>query len=74
VPVLVLSIAKYLDKLFQNGNLAAVASLGELRRVVVVAVNVAVVLVVTVLRTKYRITERARKMVNVVLAVQSSDV
>lgn len=74
MPVLVLAVSKDLDELLQDGRLAAVTPLGELRRVVVVAVYVTIVLVVTVLRSKNRGTERAGEMVYVVLSVEGRDV
>ena len=74
MPVLVLAISKDLDKLLEDGRLAAIASLRELCRVVVVAVHIAVVLVVTVLRAKDGRTEGTSEMVHVVLPIQRRDV
>jgi hypothetical protein len=69
VPVLVLTVAVDLDELLQDCGLTAVALLGELGRVVVVAVNAAVMLVVTVLGAEDGLAEGAGEMVDVVLAV-----
>lgn len=52
--MLVLPIAEDFDKLLQDGGMAAVASLGKLSRVMVAAVDVAVVLIVAILSTKDR--------------------
>ncbi len=51
--MLVLAVPEDLDKLLEDGRLAAATPLGELCRVVVVAVDVAVVLVVAVRGPKY---------------------
>ncbi|KAG9796378.1 hypothetical protein KCU88_g172, partial [Aureobasidium melanogenum] len=56
-----------------DGGLTAVAALGKVRRVVVVTIDLSIVLVITVLRTKDGWTDRAGKMFNVVLAVERSD-
>jgi hypothetical protein len=46
MPVLILAIAEYFDKLLENGSMTAVASLSKSRRVVVMTVNVTFVLIV----------------------------
>jgi len=74
MPVLILPIAVYFHKLLENCCLAAIAALRKLCRIMVVAVNVTVVLIIAVLRTKYCGTQGAGKMVDVVFAVQSCDV
>lgn len=74
MPVLVLAIPVNLDKLLEYGRLAAVAPLGVAGRVVVVAVDVAVVLIVAILGTKDGGAERACEVVDVVLAVEGGDV
>lgn len=74
MPVLVLAVSEDLHKLLENRSLTAVASLRELSRVMIVAVNMAVVLVVAVLGAEYGRTQRAGEMVDVVLAVECSDV
>lgn len=47
--MLILAVAIYLDKLLQDGGLTAIAALRELGGVVVVAVDLAIVLVIAVL-------------------------
>lgn len=47
--MLILSVAENLDKLFENGCLTAVAPLGKLRGIVVMAINIPVMLVVAIL-------------------------
>jgi hypothetical protein len=74
VPVLVLAVTEDLDKLLKNGGLASVTALGELGRVVVVAVDLAVVLVVAILGTKDGGAEGAGEVVDVVLFVEGGDV
>jgi hypothetical protein len=74
MPVLVLTVSEDLDKLLKDGRLAAIALLGKLRRVVVVTINIAVVLVVAIRGAKDCRAQRARKMVDVVLSVQRGDV
>lgn len=69
MPVLILSVAVYFHELLEDSCLAAIAALRKLCRVVVVAVNVAVMLIVAILRTKYCGTQGAGKMVDVVFAV-----
>lgn len=70
VPVLILPVAENLHKLLQYGGLAAITSLCEARRVVVMTVDVSVVLVVAVLCAERRRAHRAREMVDVVLSIQ----
>lgn len=72
--MLVLPVAEDLDKLLEDGDLTPVTALGELGRVVVVTVNVAVVLIIAVLCAEYCVTERAGEVVDVILAVESRDV
>ena len=47
--MLILTVSEYLDKLLENGRLAATTTLGVLRRIVVMAVDMSVVLVVAIL-------------------------
>ena len=72
--MLVLTVPKDLHKLLQNGHLASVAALCELCRVVVVAINVAVMLIIAVLRSKYCVAQRAGKVVDMVFSVEGGDV
>ena len=50
--MLILAVAKDLDELFEDGSLATVAALGELGRVVVVTIHIAIMLVIAVLSPK----------------------
>lgn len=70
--MLVLAIAKYLDKLFKDGSLATATPLGELGGVMVVAVNLAIMLVITVLGAEYGWAKRACEVIDMILAVKSS--
>jgi len=72
--VLILAVSEDLDELFEDGILTSLTSLCELCRVVVVAVDPTFMLVVAVLRSKYRWTDRAREMLNMVFSVQRCDV
>lgn len=74
VPVLVGTISEKLDKLLQDGSLAAVAPLGKLRGIVIVTIDLPVVFVVAVLCTKDRRANRAGKMLNVIFSIQGGDV
>ena len=69
VPMLILTIAKDLNELFQDGGVTAIASLGEFGGVVVVAVYIALVLVVAVLCAEHCRTDRAGKVLDVVFPV-----
>jgi len=72
--MLVLTVSKNLNKLLQNGSLATTAALGELCRVVVMAVDLALMLVVAILGTKHSWAQRAGEVVNMILAVQGCDI
>lgn len=72
--MLILSIAKDLHKLFQDGRMTTMAALSKLSGIVKVAVNVALMLVVRVLGTKYRRAYGAGEVFNMILAVQSRNV
>jgi hypothetical protein len=74
VPVLVLAIAEDLDKLFEDGRLATVASLGKLGRVVVMAEDGTLVLVVAVGRAEDGGTDGAGEMFDVVFAIEGGNV
>lgn len=52
VPVLILAIAEYLDKLLENCGLAAVASLRKSCGVVIMTIDSSFMLVVVIFRTK----------------------
>jgi hypothetical protein len=68
--MLILAIPEDLDELLKNRCLAAIASLGKLGGIVEVAVYLAIMLVVTILRPKYCRTHRASEVVNVVFSIQ----
>lgn len=72
--MLVLAVPKDLDKLLQNGCLAAITPLGKLGRIMVVAVYLAIVFVVAVRRAKDCWAHRAGKVVDMIFAVESGDV
>ena len=72
--MLVLAIAEDFHELLQDCRVAAVASLGELGRVVEVTVDLAFVFIVGILCTKDRGTDRTSKMLDVVLAVESGNI
>jgi hypothetical protein len=74
VPVLVLAVSEDLDELLKNGGLTTVAALGELGRIVVVAVHLVIVFVVAVLGSKHGRAQGAGKVVDVILALQGGDV
>lgn len=74
MPMLVLAIAEDFHELLQDGRVAAVASLGELGRVVEVTIDLAFVFIVGILCTKDRGTDRTSKMLYVVLAVESGNI
>lgn len=74
VPVLVLAIAEDFDELLEDGRLAAVAALCELGRVVVVAVDAALVLIVAVRGAEDGGADGAGEVLDVVFAVEGGDV
>lgn len=74
MPVLILTIAEYLNKLFKDRGVTAVASLGELCRVMVVAVDLAFMFIVGILGTEDSWTHRAGEVFDMILAVQGCDI
>jgi len=74
MPVLILAIAEDLDKLLENGSLAALAPLGKTGRVVIMAIHLAIVLIVAVLCSKHCGTQRAGKVINVVFPLECRDI
>lgn len=74
MPVLVDPVAVDLDELLKDGGLASIAFLCEFRRVMVMTKDLSLMLIVTVLSSKHRGADRARKVIDVVFAVQRSDV
>jgi len=74
VPVLVLAITEYLDKLLENGGTATIASLGKLGRIMVMTVHISVMLIVTILSAKDSRTKAAREVLDVIFSVKRSDI
>lgn len=74
MPVLILTVSEYLDKLLEDGSLAATATLGVLCRIVVMAVNMSIMLVVAILSAEDSRAKRAGKVVDVVFAIEGRDV
>src|SRR3569833_57374 len=74
MPVLVLAVPEDLDNLLEDGGLAAIAPLCELGRIVVVAVYLAVMLVIAVLSTEHGVAEGAGEVVDMIFALEGSDV
>lgn len=72
--MLVVTVAEDLDELLEDGGMTAIASLGELSRVVIVTIDIPFVLIIRVLGTKDGRTDGAGEMFDVVLAIQSGDV
>lgn len=72
--MLVLPVSKNLDKLLEDGGLAASTPLCELCRVVVMAVNLVCVFVVAVLCTENSRADGAGEMLNMVFPIKCSDV
>lgn len=68
--MLILTIAINLDKLLEDCCLTSETALSKLCRVMVMAVDLPLMLVVAVLRSKYGRTHRAREVVDVVLLVE----
>lgn len=74
MPVLVLAVPEYLYKLLQYGCLTPVAFRSKACRVVVVAIDFGVVLVIRVLGAKDCWTDTTCKVFNVVFPVERRDV
>ena len=74
MPMLILTITKYLNELFQDCCVATITFLCKLCRIVIMAINTAVMLIVTILCTKHGRTYRAREMLDVVFSLESGDV
>ena len=74
MPVLIDAVPENLHKLLQNRRLATIALLRELRAVVVMAVDVAFVLVVGVLGAEDGGADGAGEVFDVVFAVESCDI
>ena len=74
MPVLIDAVPKYLDKLFQDRRVAAVAFLGEFGGVMVVAVDAAVVLVVAVLCAEDSRAYAASEVFDMIFAIERGNV
>lgn len=72
--MLILSVSENFDKLFQYRRLAPIAPLCKLCRIVIVTVNLSLVFIIAVLRAKNCWTDRASEMLDVVFAIQGSDI
>lgn len=72
--MLVLAIAENLDKLFEDGGLAAITSLCELGGVVIVTVDHTIMLIVAILCSERRWAHRASEMFDVIFAFECCDV
>lgn len=72
--MLVLSISEDLNKLLKNCCLTSVTLLGELGGVMIMAIDLSIVFVVTVLSTKNGRTKRTGKMIDVILSLERCDV
>ena len=70
MPVLILTISEYLNELFQYCGLASITALRKLRGVVVMAIDLAIVLIIAILGAEYSWTHRARKVLNVIFPVE----
>ena len=74
VPVLILAIAENFDELLQDGRVTAVTPLGKLGGIMEMAVDLALMLVVGILRTKNGRAHGAGEMFNVIFAIQGCDI
>lgn len=74
MPVLVLSIAEDLNKLFQDGGMATITLLCKLCRIMVVTIYIPFMFIIGILCSKNRGTDRTSKMFDVVLPVKRSDI
>lgn len=72
--MLVLTVAKDLYELLQDGGLTAITALSELCRIMIVAVDFAIVFVITVLSAEDCWADRAGKVFDVILALKSRDI
>lgn len=70
MPVLVLTVSEYLNELLEDCSLATIAALGKSCRVVVVAVDHAIVFIVAVFCAKSCRTDRAREMIDMILVIK----
>ena len=68
--MLVLTVPEDFDELLKDRSLAAVAALCKSRRVVVVAIDIAIVLIIAVFCSESSRANRAGKVVDMVLAIE----
>ena len=74
MPMLVLAVSEDFYKLLQNSIVTSVASLRKACGIMIVAVDISIVLVVTVLRAKHGRTCRTCKVFNVIFSIQCSNI
>ena len=67
--MLVGTLSKYFDKLFQYGCSTSKTPLRELSRVVVVTIHIALMLIIAVLRPKHSRAHGTCKVLDVVLSI-----
>ena len=72
--MLILAVSKNFNKLFQYGCLTSVASLSELRRIVIMAVDLIFVFIVAVLCAKDGRTHRAGEVLDVVFSIKRRNI
>ena len=72
--MLILAIAENFDELLQDGRVTAVTPLSKLGGIMEMAVDLALMLVVGILRTKNGRTHGAGEMFNVIFAIQCCDI
>lgn len=72
--MLILSISKDLHELLEDCGLTTVASLSKLCRIVIMAVDFIVMLIVAVLRSKNSRTNGACEMLDVIFSIEGRNV
>ena len=72
--MLILAVSEDLNELFQNCSLASITALGELCGVVVMAIDLAIMLVVAILCTENGRTHGASEMLDVILSIECRDI
>lgn len=72
--MLILTIAENLDELLEDSRLTSIAPLGESCGVVVVAIDLTVVFVITVLSAEYGGTHGTGKVLNVIFSIERRNV
>lgn len=74
MPVLIDSVSENLHKLLKNGGLASITLLREFGRIVEMTIDISFVLVVRILSSKDCRAHGAGEVLNVILAIQCSDI